>query len=183
MDAVEVVNKIKKRVNGVYISSDLIEYLQEVNAKYPGKLKPIAKGASFKGIQKNHKVINRLIQSVSDDEKTFSYTRTYSILNYTMNNISENLSETLSKTTTFSVGFELLENATSIELVQVKQGNHNITEHFNLEKDGSSRFILNFDNEMIQKIVKKSLTDLSFEIKETISLEVPSFYEERTKLG
>lgn len=169
MDVVKVVKEIKKRVNGVYISSDLIEYLQEVNAKYPGKLKPIAKGASFKGIQKDHKVINRLIQSVLDNEKTFSYTRTYSILNYTMNNISE----TLSKTTTFSVGFELLENATSIELVQVKQGNHDITEHFNLEKDGSM-FMVNFDNEMTQKMVEKSLT-LSFEIKETISLEVPSF--------
>lgn len=173
MDVVKVVKEIKKRVNGVYISSDLIEYLQEVNAKYPGKLKPIAKGASFKGIQKDHKVINRLIQSVLDNEKTFSYTRTYSILNYTMNNISESLSETLSKTTTFSVGFELLENATSIELVQVKQGDHDITEHFNLEKDGS-RFMLNFDNEMTRKMVEKSLT-LSFEIKETISLEVPSF--------
>ena len=43
MDAVKVVKEIKKRVNGVYISSYLIEYLQEVNAKYQGKLKPIAK--------------------------------------------------------------------------------------------------------------------------------------------
>lgn len=34
--------------------------------------------------------------------------------------------------------------------------------------------MLNFDNEMTRKIVEKSLT-LSFEIKETISLEVPSF--------
>lgn len=169
MDAVKVVKEIKKRVNGVYISSDLIEYLQEVNAKYPGKLKPIAKGASFKEIQKDHKVINRLIQSISDNEKTFSYTKAYSISNYMINNISENLSEVKK----FSVSFELLENATSIELIQVKQGNHDITEHFNLEKDGS-RFMLNFDNEMTRKMVEKSLT-LSFEIKETISLEVPSF--------
>lgn len=169
MDAVKVVKEIKKRVNGVYISSDLIEYLQEVNAKYPGKLKPIAKGASFKGIQKDHKVINRLIQSISDNEKTFSYTKAYSISNYMINNISENLSEVKK----FSVSFELLENATSIELIQVKQGNHDITEHFNLEKDGS-RFMLNFDNEMTRKMVEKSLT-LSFEIKETISLEIPSF--------
>lgn len=108
MDVVKVVKEIKKRVNGVYISSDLIEYLQEVNAKYPGKLKPIAKGASFKGIQKDHKVINRLIQSVSDNEKTFSYTRTYSILNYTMNNISENLSETLSKIQHFRLDLNYL---------------------------------------------------------------------------
>lgn len=86
-----------------------------------------------------------------------------------INNISENLSEVKK----FSVSFELLENATSIELIQVKQGNHDITEHFNLEKDGS-RFMLNFDNEMTRKMVEKSLT-LSFEIKETISLEVPSF--------
>ena len=169
MDAVKVVKEIKKRVNGVYISSDLIEYLQEVNAKYPGKLKPIAKGASFKGIQKDHKVINRLIQSISDNEKTFSYTRAYLIPNYMINNISKNLSEVKN----FSVSFELLENATSIELIQVKQGNHDVTEHFNLEKDGS-RFMLNFDNEMTRKMVEKSLT-LSFEIKETISLEVPSF--------
>lgn len=169
MDAVKVVKEIKKRVNGVYISSDLIEYLQEVNAKYPGKLKPIAKGASFKGIQKDHKVINRLIQSISDNEKTFSYTRAYLISNYMINNISENLSEVKK----ISVSFELLENAISIELIQVKQGNHDITEHFNLEKDGS-RFMLNCDNEMTRKMVKKSLT-LSFEIKETISLEVPSF--------
>ena len=169
MDAVKVVKEIKKRVNGVYISSDLIEYLQEVNAKYPGKLKPIAKGVHFKGIQKDHKVINRLIQSVSDDEKTFRYTRVYSISNYMINNISESLSEVKK----FSVSFELLENATSIELIQVKQGNHDVTEHFNLEKDGS-RFMLNFDNEMTRKMVEKSLT-LSFEIKETISLEVPSF--------
>ena len=169
MNAVEVVKEIKKRVNGVYISSDLIEYLQEVNAKYPGKLKPIAKGASFKGIQKDHKVINRLIQSISDNEKTFSYTRAYLISNYMINNISENLSEVKK----FSVSFELLENATSIELIQVKQGNHEVTEHFNLEKDGS-RFMLNFDNEMTRKMVEKSLT-LSFEIKEIISLEVPSF--------
>lgn len=169
MDAVKVVKEIKKRVNGVYISSDLIEYLQEVNAKYPGKLKPIAKGASFKGIQKDHKVINRLIQSISDNEKTFSYTRAYLISNYMINNISENLSEVKK----ISVSFELLENAISIELIQVKQGNHDITEHFNLEKDGS-RFMLNFDNEMTRKMVEKSLT-LSFEIKETISLEIPSF--------
>lgn len=169
MNAVEIVKEIKKRVNGVYISSDLIEYLQEVNAKYPGKLKPIAKGASFKGIQKDHKVINRLIQSISDNEKTFSYTRAYLISNYMINNISENLSEVKK----ISVNFELLENAISIELIQVKQGNHDITEHFNLEKDGSM-FMLNFDNEMTRKMVKKSLT-LSFEIKETISLEVPSF--------
>ena len=169
MDAVKVVKEIKKRVNGVYISSDLIEYLQEVNAKYPGKLKPIAKGASFKGIQEDHKVINRLIQSISDNEKTFSYTRAYLIPNHMINNISKNLSEVKN----FSVSFELLENATSIELIQVKQGNHDITEHFNLEKDGS-RFMLNFDNEMTRKMVEKSLT-LSFEIKETISLEVPSF--------
>ena len=164
MDAVEVVKEIKKRVNGVYISSDLIEYLQEVNAKYPGKLKPIAKGASFKGIQKDHKVINRLIQSISDNEKTFSYTRAYLISNYMINNISENLSEVKK----ISVSFELLENAISIELIQVKQGNHDITEHFNLEKDGS-RFILNFDNEMTQKTTKESLT-ISFEIKETLAL-------------
>ena len=164
MDAVEVVKEIKKRVNGVYISSDLIEYLQEVNAKYPGKLKPIAKGASFKGIQKDHKVINRLIQSISDNEKTFSYTRTYLISNYMINNISKNLSEVKK----ISVSFELLENAISIELIQVKQGNHDITEHFNLEKDGS-RFILNFDNEMTQKTTKESLT-ISFEIKETLAL-------------
>lgn len=169
MNAVEVVKEIKKRVNGIYISSDLIEYLQEVNAKYPGKLKPIAKGASFKGIQKDHKVINRPIQSISDNKKTFSYTKAYSISNYMINNISENLSEVKK----FSVSFELLENATSIELIQVKQGNHDITEHFNLEKDGS-RFMLNFDNEMTRKMVEKSLT-LSFEIKETISLEIPSF--------
>lgn len=169
MNAVEIVKEIKKRVNGVYISSDLIEYLQEVNAEYPGKLKPIAKGASFKGIQKDHKVINRLIQSISDNEKTFSYTRAYLISNYMINNISENLSEVKK----ISVNFELLENAISIELIQVKQGNHDITEHFNLEKDGSM-FMLNFDNEMTRKMVKKSLT-LSFEIKETISLEVPSF--------
>ena len=162
MNAVEVVKEIKKRVNGVYISSDLIEYLQEVNAKYPGKLKPIAKGASFKGIQKDHKVINRLIQSISDNKKTFSYTKAYSISNYMINNISENLSEVKK----FSVSFELLENATSIELIQVKQVNHDI-------KDGS-RFMLNFDNEMTRKMVEKSLT-LSFEIKETISLEIPSF--------
>ncbi|MDF4191101.1 hypothetical protein PV939_06310 [Ligilactobacillus salivarius] len=164
MDAVEVVKEIKKRVNGVYISSDLIEYLQEVNAKYPGKLKPIAKGASFKGIQKDHKVINRLIQSISDNEKTFSYTRAYLISNYMINNISKNLSEVKK----ISVSFELLENAISIELIQVKQGNHDITEHFNLEKDGS-RFILNFDNEMTQKTTKESLT-ISFEIKETLAL-------------
>lgn len=169
MDAVKVVKEIKKRVNGVYISSDLIEYLQEVNAKYPGKLKPIAKGASFKGIQKDHKVINRLIQSISDNEKTFSYTRAYLISNYMINNISENLSEVKK----ISVSFELLENAISIELIQVKQRDHDITEHFNLEKDGS-RFMLNFDNEMTRKMVEKSLT-LSFEIKETISLEIPSF--------
>ena len=86
-----------------------------------------------------------------------------------INSISENLSEVKK----FSVSFELLENATSIELIQVKQGNHEVTEHFNLEKDGS-RFMLNFDNEMTRKMVEKSLT-LSFEIKETISLEVPSF--------
>lgn len=164
MDAVKVVKEIKKRVNGVYISSDLIEYLQEVNAKYPGKLKPIAKGASFKGIQKDHKVINRLIQSISDNEKTFSYTRAYLISNYMINNISKNLSEVKK----ISVSFELLENAISIELIQVKQGNHDITEHFNLEKDGS-RFILNFDNEMTQKTTKESLT-ISFEIKETLAL-------------
>ena len=148
MNAVEIVKEIKKRVNGVYISSDLIEYLQEVNAKYPGKLKPIAKGASFKGIQKDHKVINRLIQSISDNEKTFSYTRAYLISNYMINNISENLSEVKK----ISVNFELLENAISIELIQVKQGNHDITEHFNLEKDGSM-FMLNFDNEMTRKMV------------------------------
>lgn len=164
MNAVEVVKEIKKRVNGVYISSDLIEYLQEVNAKYPGKLKPIAKGASFKGIQKDHKVINRLIQSISDNEKTSSYTRAYLISNYMINNISKNLSEVKK----ISVSFELLENAISIELIQVKQGNHDITEHFNLEKDGS-RFILNFDNEMTQKTTKESLT-ISFEIKETLAL-------------
>ena len=164
MDAVKVVKEIKKRVNGVYISSDLIEYLQEVNAKYPGKLKPIAKGASFKGIQKDHKVINRLIQSISDNEKTFSYTKAYSISNYMINNISENLSEVKK----ISVSFELLENAISIELIQVKQGNHDITKHFNLEKDGS-RFILNFDNEMTQKTTKESLT-ISFEIKEILAL-------------
>lgn len=164
MDAVKVVKEIKKRVNGVYISSDLIEYLQEVNAKYPGKLKPIAKGASFKGIQKDHKVINRLIQSISDNEKTFSYTRAYLISNYMINNISKNLSEVKK----ISVSFELLENAISIELIQVKQGNHDITEHFNLEKDGSM-FILNFDNEMTQKTTKESLT-ISFEIKETLAL-------------
>ena len=164
MDAVKVVKEIKKRVNGVYISSDLIEYLQEVNAKYPGKLKPIAKGASFKGIQKDHKVINRLIQSISDNEKTFSYTKAYSISNYMINNISENLSEVKK----ISVSLELLENAISIELIQVKQGNHDITEHFNLEKDGS-RFILNFDNEMTQKTTKESLT-ISFEIKEILAL-------------
>lgn len=169
MDVVKVVKEIKKRVNGVYISSDLIEYLQEVNAKYPGKLKPIAKGASFKGIQKDHKVINRLIQSVSENKKIFNYTRTYLISNHMINNISESLSEVKK----LSVSFELLENATSIELIQVKQGNHDITEHFNLEKDGS-KFMLNFDNEMTRKMVEKSLT-LSFEIKETISLEVPSF--------
>lgn len=169
MDVVKVVKEIKKRVNGVYISSDLIEYLQEVNAKYPGKLKPIAKGASFKGIQKDHKVINRLIQSVSENKKTFNYTRTYLISNHMINNISESLSEVKK----LSVSFELLENATSIELIQVKQENHDITEHFNLEKDGS-KFMLNFDNEMTRKMVEKSLT-LSFEIKETISLEVPSF--------
>ena len=169
MDVVKVVKEIKKRVNGVYISSDLIEYLQEVNAQYPGKLKPIAKGASFKGIQKDHKVINRLIQSVSENKKTFNYTRTYLISNHMINNISESLSEVKK----LSVSFELLENATSIELIQVKQGNHDITEHFNLEKDGS-KFMLNFDNEMTRKMVEKSLT-LSFEIKETISLEVPSF--------
>lgn len=168
MDAVKVVKEIKKRVNGVYISSDLIEYLQEVNAKYPGKLKPIAKGASFKGIQEDHKVINRLIQSISDNEKTFSFTRSYLFLNYLKYNI-ENLSEVKE----ISLSIELLENAISIELIQVKQGNHDITEHFNLEKDGS-RFMLNCDNEMTRKMVKKSLT-LSFEIKETISLEVPSF--------
>lgn len=164
MNAVEVVKEIKKRVNGVYISSDLIEYLQEVNAKYPGKLKPIAKGASFKGIQKDHKVINRLIQSISDNKKTFSYTKAYLISNYMINNISKNLSEVKK----ISVSFELLENAISIELIQVKQGNHDITEHFNLEKDGS-RFILNFDNEMTQKTTKESLT-ISFEIKETLAL-------------
>lgn len=169
MDVVKVVKEIKKRVNGVYISSDLIEYLQEVNAQYPGKLKPIAKGASFKGIQKDHKVINRLIQSVSENKKTFNYTRTYLISNHMINNISESLSEVKK----LSVSFELLENATSIELIQVKQGNHDITEHFNLEKDGS-KFMLNFDNEMTRKMVEKSLT-LSFEIKETISLKVPSF--------
>lgn len=169
MDAVKVVKEIRKRVNGVYISSDLIEYLQEVNAKYPGKLKPIAKGSSFKGIQKDHKVINRLIQSISDNEKTFSYTRKYIYLNYLKYSI-ENLSEVKK----LSVSFELLEDVTSIELIQAKQGNHDITEHFTLEKDGSSRFILNFDNEMMQKMKKQILT-LSFEIKETISLEIPSF--------
>ena len=168
MNVVEVVNEIKKRVNGVYISSDLIEYLQEVNAKYPGKLKPIAKGASFKGIQKDHKVINRLIQSISDNEKTFSFTRSYLFLNYLKYNI-ENLSEVKE----ISLSIELLENATSVELIQVKQGKHDITEHFNLEKDGS-RFMINFGNEIIRKIVKENLP-LSFKYKETISLEVPSF--------
>ena len=170
MDAVKVVKEIKKRVNGVYISSYLIEYLQEVNAKYPRKLKPIAIGVHFKGIQKDHKVINRLIQSVSDDEKTFRYTRVYSISNYMINNISESLSEVKK----FSVSFELLENATSIELIQVKQGDHDITEHFTLEKDGS-KFILNFDEEMTQKILSSSEVFLKVTIKETISLEVPSF--------
>ncbi|HIS18164.1 hypothetical protein K7E08_01980 [Ligilactobacillus salivarius] len=168
MDAVKVVKEIKKRVNGVYISSDLIEYLQEVNAKYPGKLKPIAKGASFKGIQEDHKVINRLIQSISDNEKTFSFTRSYLFLNYLKYNI-ENLSEVKE----ISLSIELLENATSVELIQVKQGKHDITEHFNLEKDGS-RFMINFGNEIIRKIVKENLP-LSFKYKETISLEVPSF--------
>ena len=167
MNVVEVVNEIKKRVNGVYISSDLIEYLQEVNAKYPGKLKPIAKGASFKGIQKDHKVINRLIQSISDNEKTFSFTRSYLFLNYLKYNI-ENLSEVKE----ISLSIELLENATSVELIQVKQGKHDITEHFNLEKDGS-RFMINFGNEIIRKIVKEN-PPLSFKYKETISLEVPS---------
>ena len=81
-----------------------------------------------------------------------------------INNISENLSEVKK----ISVSFELLENAISIELIQVKQGNHDITEHFNLEKDGS-RFILNFDNEMTQKTTKESLT-ISFEIKEILAL-------------
>ena len=168
MDAVKVVKEIKKRVNGVYISSDLIEYLQEVNAKYPGKLKPIAKVASFKGIQEDHKVINRLIQSISDNEKTFSFTRSYLFLNYLKYNI-ENLSEVKE----ISLSIELLENATSVELIQVKQGKHDITEHFNLEKDGS-RFMINFGNEIIRKIVKENLP-LSFKYKETISLEVPSF--------
>ena len=168
MDAVKVVKEIKKRVNGAYISSDLIEYLQEVNAKYPGKLKPIAKGASFKGIQEDHKVINRLIQSISDNEKTFSFTRSYLFLNYLKYNI-ENLSEVKE----ISLSIELLENATSVELIQVKQGKHDITEHFNLEKDGS-RFMINFGNEIIRKIVKENLP-LSFKYKETISLEVPSF--------
>ena len=166
MNAVEVVKEIKKRVNGVYISCDLIEYLQEVNAKYPGKLKPIAKGASFKGIQKNHKVINRLIQSVSDDEKTFSYTREYSILNYMINNISENLSEVEK----FSVSFELLEDVTSVELIQVKQGNYDITKHFTLEKDGSSRFILNFDKEMTRKALADGSVHLKVTIRETLEL-------------
>lgn len=72
MDAVKVVKEIRKRVNREYISNDLIEYLQEVNAKYPGKLKPMAKGVSFNGIQ-----THRLIQSILDSEKTFSYTVIY----------------------------------------------------------------------------------------------------------
>ena len=164
MNAVEIVKEIKKRVNGVYISSDLIEYLQEVNAKYPGKLKPIAKGASFKGIQEDHKVINRLIQSISDNEKTFSYTREYIFSNYLKYNI-ENLSELKE----ISVSIKLLENATSIELIQVKQGNHYITEHFNLEKDGS-RFMLNFDNEMTHKALTEGSVHLKVTIRETLDL-------------
>ena len=80
----------------------------------------------------------------------------------------------LSEVKNFSVSFELLENATSIELIQVKQGDHDITEHFTLEKDGS-KFILNFDEEMTQKILSSSEVFLKVTIKETISLEVPSF--------
>lgn len=78
------------------------------------------------------------------------------------------------KVTRYAVGNSISNNVTAVELVEVKQEGKDVTEHFTLEKDGS-KFILNFDEEMTQKILSSSEVFLKVTIKETISLEVPSF--------
>ena len=160
MDAVKVVKEIRKRVNREYISNDLIEYLQEVNAIYPGKLKPMAKGVSFNGIQ-----THRLIQSILDSEKTFSYTVIYRFF--------MPVPESLTVDASFSIADNLPKNVTDIKLVKVIGAEGDVTKHFELRKDGS-KFILNFDRKMIYETILKS--DISFDvaIEQTISLEVPS---------
>lgn len=53
--------------------------------------------------------------------------------------------------------------------MEVKQGSHDITEHFNLEKDGS-KFMLNFDEEMTRKALVEGAVHLKVTIKETLEL-------------
>lgn len=73
------------------------------------------------------------------------------------------------KVTRYAVGNSISNNVINVELVEVKQGSHDITEHFNLEKDGS-KFMLNFDEEMTRKALVEGAVHLKVTIKETLEL-------------
>lgn len=73
------------------------------------------------------------------------------------------------KVTRYAVGNSISNNVINVELVEVKQGSHDITEHFNLEKDGS-KFMLNFDKEMTKKVLASGRVHITVVIKETLAL-------------
>ncbi|MBE5067139.1 hypothetical protein INF23_05905 [Ligilactobacillus salivarius] len=73
------------------------------------------------------------------------------------------------KVTEYAVGDKLPKNAIDIKLVEVKQEGKNVTEHFELEKDGSE-FMLYFDEEMTQKALASGKVLLKVTIKEMLEL-------------
>lgn len=73
------------------------------------------------------------------------------------------------KVTRYAVGNSISNNVTVVELVEVKQDGKDVTEHFNLEKDGS-KFMLNFDKEMTRKALADGSVHLKVTIRETLEL-------------
>lgn len=73
------------------------------------------------------------------------------------------------KVTRYAVGNSISNNVTVVELVEVKQEGKDVTEHFNLEKDGS-KFMLNFDKEMTRKALADGSVHLKVTIRETLEL-------------
>lgn len=73
------------------------------------------------------------------------------------------------KVTRYAVGNSISNNVTAVELVEVKQEGKDVTEHFILEKDGS-KFMLNFDKEMMKKVLASGRVHIAVVIKETLAL-------------
>ena len=90
---------------------------------------------------------------------------------YTINRSLAKLDpDEVAKVTKYAVGDTLPINVTSIKLLEVRQEEgKDVTEHFELEKDGS-KFILNFDKEMTQKALASGKVLLNVMIKETLDL-------------